>query len=97
MSRKMSLAREIQIQKKQNKNRMVGETFNPSGITGKEIDAREKIFVQNMKNLSHTERAEYWRQVKEIIEYREENNIHCSWAWEWCSFNRHFVFNDEVI
>lgn len=93
----MSIAREIKIQRLQDKNRMVGETFNPSGITSKQIGDRETVFITEWQNKTLEERKSYWKGVKEVLNFRKENNIHISWEWEWGAFSRHFIFNSQVI
>ncbi len=86
--KKMSLKRETTIQRLQNKNRMVGQTFNPSGITSKQIQTREKLFISEMKSRSLEERKAYWENVQNILRELKKNKIHCSWEWEWCVFKR---------
>ena len=49
MPRNMSMRKVIRVQKLQTKNRMVGQTFNPSGITAEQYDTREKNFVKEMQ------------------------------------------------
>lgn len=91
MPRKMSIAREIKIQKLQTKNRMTGQTFNPSGITGKEIDIRESRFVTEMKEKGLEYRKNWWKESEEVREIWQY-----SWPWEWCVFQRYFIFNNEI-
>lgn len=91
IGRPRSLRREIQIGKKQNRSRMLGQTFNPSGITSEQTREREVKFVAEMKAKTLQERQQYWDGVQEILKMQKENNIHCSWDWEWCAFRRGFV------
>jgi hypothetical protein len=93
----MPIAKQIRIQRKQNKNRMVGQTFNPSGITSEMIRIRENGFIIEMKAKTIDERKAYWDNVKIMIDERKANFIHCSWPWQWCAFERHFVHNNEVV
>lgn len=83
--RTYSIRRQIQIGRKQSKNRMVGQTFNPSGITSEQIDARERTYVADWQakgeDAIQAERAR-------INEMRE--GWPCSWPWEWCAFERNF-------
>jgi hypothetical protein len=84
--RNRSIARQIQIGKKQSKNRMVGQTFNPSGITSQMLDDRERQFVEEMKSKSSEERNQYWENAQELQEIWQG-----SWPWEWCAFQRNFT------
>lgn len=84
--RKMSLARQIRVQKLQDKNRMVGETFNPSGITSEQIQTREQVFINEWKNKTISERRTYWANMQEMDKVWVG-----SWPWEWCAFSRAFV------
>ena len=93
MARKMSIAREIRIQRLQDKNRMVGQTFNPSGITSAEIDSREKKWVKEMKSKPQEELQAYYKNMKEM-----QKDWHHSYPWEWCAFERNFYVasNGEI-
>lgn len=86
MGRKISLAKEIKVQRLQDKNRMVGETFNPTGITSEEIASRELLFINEMASKDLEQRIIYWNNAKKIISLKLG-----SWAWEWCAFKRSFV------
>lgn len=92
----MSIAKQIRIQRKQDKNRMAGKTFNPSGITSEQITSRENTFISEMESKTQQERQKYWDKVLDILKEREQNNIHCSWSWDWCAFQRHFVSHGKV-
>lgn len=83
--RNRSIAREIQIGKKQSKNRMLGQTFNPSGITSEIMKERENKFIAEMNAMSEQERNDYWKNAKEMQEIWTG-----SWPWEWCVFSRYF-------
>lgn len=85
MPRKMSLARQIKIQRLQTKNRMVGSTFNPSGITSQDILNREEKFVKEMKEKGLEYRKQWLQEKREIMEQWQG-----SWPWEWCVFSRYF-------
>ncbi|MDD3040908.1 hypothetical protein [Bacteroides sp.] len=87
--RKMSLRREIAIQRRQTKSRMTGQTFNPSGITSEEIRERERLFIEDMNSKPIEERRAYWEKVQKIVQEREDAGIYCSWEWQWCAFERH--------
>lgn len=87
--RKMSLRREVAIQRRQAKSRMTGQAFNPSGITGEEIRERERLFIEAMRSKSIEERRAYWEKVEKIVQEREDEGCYCSWEWEWCAFERH--------
>ena len=65
--------------------------FNPSGITSEQIKTREQTFVNEMKQKSIEERKAYWNKVKEMLE-----DWQGSWAWQWCVFERQFVYQNEV-
>lgn len=86
--KKIPLRREIKIQRLQNKNRMVGQTFNPSGITSEKIQERKERFLNEMKSKPPKDRKAYWDGVQKILRERKEHGIHCSWEWEWCVFER---------
>lgn len=66
--------------------------FNPSGITSEQIVEREKQFVVEWKAKSKEERIEYWDNIKIMKEGWEH-----SYPWEWCAFERNFIFNNNVI
>jgi hypothetical protein len=87
----MSIAREIRINRIQNKNRMTGQTFNPSGITSQQIKDRERDFVLDMQSKTQQERQAYWMQSEEV---RKDWNH--SYPWEWAAFTRNFIFNGQV-
>jgi hypothetical protein len=89
--KQMSIRKQIRVQRLQDKNRMVGQTFNPSGITSEQIRTREQGFVIEMKSKTQTERQEYWNKIKPIID-----NWEYSWDWQWCVFQRHFVSGNTV-
>lgn len=91
IGRVRSVRAQIQIGKKQSKNRMVGQTFNPSGITSEQMREREGKFLAEMKAKTLLERQQYWGGVQEVLKMWKENNIRCSWCWEWCAFKRGFV------
>lgn len=93
----MKLHRQIKVQKLQTKNRMTGQTFNPSGITSAQIAEREKEFISIWERRGVNERTEYWGNVLSILEFRKINHIRCSWEWEWCVFSRYFTFNGAAI
>lgn len=88
----MSVSSEIRVQKKQTKNRMVGETFNPTGITSEQILDREQKFVVEMKDKNIVERLAYWKNVQEMLTVWMG-----SWPWEWCAFKRNFIRDNSVI
>ena len=90
--KQMSIRKQIRIQKQQTKNRMVGQTFNPSGITSEQIQIRENKFIKEMESKTQQERQEYWDKLKPIIK-----NYQYSWDWTWCAFKRRFVFNGNVL
>jgi hypothetical protein len=63
--RKMSIAREIKINRLQNKNRMTGQTFNVGGHTSESLQEREHKEIEAIKALN-------------AIEY-EEKRQYCIW------------------
>jgi hypothetical protein len=65
--------------------------FNITGITSEEISNREKQFVLEMKEKTLKERQNYWNNIKEITK-----NYHYSWEWDWCAFQRNFVFQGKI-
>lgn len=90
--RKMSIARQIRIQRLQDKNRMVGQTFNPSGITAEELKAKDEDFRAKYEAMTFQERVEVWNKIKA---WDEVNDY--SWPRAWCLFEQEFVFNGEVV
>lgn len=93
MPRNMSMRKVIRVQKLQNKNRMVGQTFNPSGITAEQYDTREKNFVKEMQAKSQEELQAYYKNMKEM-----QKDWTCSYPWEWSAFERNFYIasNGEI-
>ena len=75
MPRNMSMRKVIRVQKLQNKNRMVGKTFNPSGITAEQYDAREKNFVKEMQAKSQEELQAYYKNMKEMQKDGSTTNL----------------------
>lgn len=55
----MKHAREIKIQKLQTKNRMVGQTFNPSGHTKESLSKRELDWIEKVKKMTLEEYEKY--------------------------------------
>jgi hypothetical protein len=90
--KQMPIRKQIRIQRLQNKNCMVGKTFNPSGITSEQIIIRENNFVHEMKLKTLPERQRYWNENEKI-----RLNWKYSWPWEWCAFERNFIYNGIVI
>lgn len=88
--RKMSHARTIRIQKLQNKNRMVGKTFNPGGHTSKSLDGREKMEVERINNLSEEEFLELGDNYQKIADYKERENVFFSNSFEQNVYLRNF-------
>ena len=89
----MSYAKMMKWNAKHRKGTKQWMGFNPSGITAKEIDERERKFIEEWKAKTKEERAEFWNKCKEFIALRLG-----SWEWEWCAFDRAFVCcNGEVI
>lgn len=88
----MSIARQIRVQKLQNKNRMVGQTFNPSGHTSESLNTREQELINQYKNMLPTQREELYNQFKEMNNWKEKNNIHCSNSFEQNVFMRNFAW-----
>lgn len=62
--RKMSLAREIKINRLQNKNRMTGQTFNAGGHTSESLKEREQKLITEHKAMSHEQRQEVYNNYK---------------------------------
>jgi hypothetical protein len=95
MTRKMSIARQIKIQKLQTKNRMVGQTFNPSGHTSESLQAREQEYINKVNNMTSEERKAVYEGFVSIENWKAENNIHCSNDFEHNAFMRNFkhLFN----
>lgn len=66
--RKMSIAREIRIQKLQTKNRMTGQTFNPSGATDESLKKRDSDYIDHFYSLTRKARK---TEVKNVMQYYE--------------------------
>ena len=92
MARQMSLARQIRVQKIQDKNRMVGETFNSTGITSQQIKTRESIYVEEWKQKTKEERNKMYLQFQAIEEMKHNENLHFSNSWEHNTFMRNFNY-----
>tara|TARA_R110001606_G_scaffold260183_2_gene407975 strand:- start:28808 stop:29116 length:309 start_codon:yes stop_codon:yes gene_type:complete len=88
--KKMSHARTIRIQKLQNKNRMVGKTFNPGGHTSESLNGREKMEVERIKKLSEAEFLELGDNYQKITDYKERENVSYSNSFEQNVFHRNF-------
>lgn len=65
---------------------MVGQAFNPSGISSKEIETREDNFVREWAAKTLEDRKAYWNNVQVMDKVYEG-----SWPWQWCAFSRAFV------
>ena len=87
-----SIAKQIRIQKKQDRNRMVGQTFNPSGHTSESLDLREKNYIKEINSMSEQQQLEIYLSFKEIDEMKEKNNIHYSNSFEHNVFIRNFYY-----
>ena len=92
MARKMSIAKQIRIQRLQDKNRMVGKTFNPSGITAEQIETRERNWVAEMKAKSQEELQAYYKNMQEM-----KKDWNYSYPWEWNAFTRNFYVDTNGI
>ena len=90
--RQMKIARQIKIQRLQDKNRMVGQTFNPSGHTSQSLAERERKLVEEYKNMDAAERLSLYNNFKAWEEYKDQNNIYSSGSFEHNVFMRHFKF-----
>lgn len=88
--RKMKIYREIRIQKLQTKNRMVGQTFNPSGHTSESLDKREKEEVERINKLSRSEFEELKAAYEAIRKCKLDNNIYCTNSFNQNVFIRNF-------
>lgn len=77
----------------QNKNRMVGQTFNPAGHTSESLDLREKQEIERIKSLTITEFEKLKKGYADIAKYKEENDIFCSNSFEQNVFIRNFNAN----
>jgi hypothetical protein len=78
----MKIARQIKIQKLQNKNRMTGQTFNPSGITSEQLIQREFEYINKVKQMTDQEQTELFNSFCNIDKWKDENNIYCSNSFE---------------
>ena len=87
-----SIKKQIRIQKLQNKHRMVGQAFNPSGITSEQIRTRENNFTDKFDKMTKEERRQYWQNTAKVREIWQG-----SYPWEWCVFIRHYVSGGDVI
>jgi hypothetical protein len=92
----MKLHQQIRVQKLQNKNRMVGKTFNPAGHTSESLNLREQAEVNRIKSLSEKEFLKLGDNYAAIDKYKEENDIFCSNSFEQNVFIRNFqsIYND---
>ncbi len=88
--KRMSIAREIRIQRKQNKNRMTGKTFNPGGHTGESLDRRERELVAKCNAMTQAERKVMYDEYREWEQIKEEQRIFVSNTFEHNAFMRHF-------
>jgi len=88
--RKMSIAREIKIQRLQNKSRMTGQTFNPGGHTSESLKEREIKLVSEVKAMPEEKQLELYRSYKAVDKMKNENNIYCSNSFEHNAFMRNF-------
>ena len=86
----MKLHREIKVQKLQNKNRMVGQTFNIGGHTSESLDGRERKEIERIKSLTQEEFTKLKNGYKEIDEYKEKNNLFYSNSFKQNVFIRNF-------
>ena len=86
----MSITGTIRIQKMQNKNRMVGKTFNPGGHTSESLDLRERQEIERIKNLSQSDFIKLGNQYQALADFKEENNHHYSNSFEQNVFIRNF-------
>lgn len=92
---KMSHARTIKIQKLQNKNRMVGQTFNPGGHTSASLDSRESYEIDRIKSLSNEEFIKLGDNYNAIAKYKLDNDEHSSNSFEQNVFIRNFTYLHE--
>lgn len=90
--RKMSIAREIRINRIQNKNRMTGQTFNPGGHTSESLATREQELVNKYKAMSKEERKETYTAFRTIEKYKDQHRIFCSNSFEHNAFMRNFAW-----
>ena len=86
----MNIAKQIRIQKLQNKNRMVGKTFNPAAHTSESLKQRELDFIIKCKSISDEERRIMYNEFINIDRFKDLNNIHYSNSFEHNVFMRHF-------
>ena len=85
----MSIARQIRVQKLQNKHRMTGATFNPSGVTSEQLAQRERVLIEKWSHLKYNEIVEYYNNnLKSHYQFCEEHQI--SQSFELCVFSRHY-------
>lgn len=85
--KQMSIRKQIRIQRIQNKNRMTGKTFNPTGITSEQLRDREIKLRNEWEKLSKVEIQElYDRDFKNLHEFY--NKVRCSYSFELCCLLR---------
>lgn len=90
--RQMKISREIKIQRLQTKNRMTGQTFNPTGHTAESLDKRERELVEKCNAMSKEERQEMYNNYNAIEQWKDENNYHFSNDFEHNAFMRNFKY-----
>ena len=88
----MSIAREIRINRLQNKNRMTGHTFNPGGHTSESLAKREVELIAKYKAMTEKERQTTYHQFIEIDKWKYEQNIFMSNSFEHNVFMRNFEY-----
>ena len=93
--KKMSLAREIKVQKLQTKNRMVGETFNPNGHTSESLKTREQKYIEEINLLNIEDQIKIHDSFKAIEEWKREENIFMSNSFEHNCFMRNFSYLNQ--
>lgn len=86
--KQMKIAKQIQVQRKQDKNRMVGQTFNPRGITSQQLIDREKSHTNYLLSLTDEEINKMYENFSAIEKWKEEENIFCSNSFEHNNFMR---------
>lgn len=88
----MKISKQIKVQRLQDKNRMVGQTFNPQGHTIESLNGRETEEVARIKSLSPEEFKKLKNYYIEIDQWKEENNIFTSATFEQNVFIRNFGY-----
>ena len=89
----MNIRKQIRVQRLQDKNRMVGQTFNPQGHTGVSLKGREMEEVARIELLCPEEFEKLKNNYIAIDRWKKEDNIFTSNSFEHNVFIRNFNYS----